>query len=126
MFSPTAGSLNSMLMTSFYLSRTNGVDLVGVNAQRLGGFLNSLPGDFSLAAQCAQRCEHNMRRVDFEMPTQLFARIAAPEPVGPQRHKAPWHPLGDLLGNQVHIVAGGDKRAFAVFEHVLHVAGARL
>lgn len=63
--------------------------------------------------------------IHLKMPSQVLARIRAPEPIRP-RHGVPQrHEPADLLGIRANVIGGDERRALAAFEQLRHIRLAR-
>ena len=72
-----------------------------------------------------QRRDDDVLGVDLEVPAQCFARVAAAEAVGAQRHEAVGDPARGHVGDRLHPVAARDYRTLGPLEHLRHVRHAR-
>src|SRR5690349_8205238 len=52
------------------------------------------------------------------MLAQVLAIVAAAETVGAQRLHTPGEPWRELVGDDLHVIAGGDDRAFGALERL--------
>src|SRR5258706_3178025 len=52
----------------------------------------------------------NVLRIHLEIPPQCLPSVGAAETVRPERQEGLGHPAGDLVGDGLHVVAGGDDR----------------
>src|SRR5579885_1088490 len=57
------------------------------------------------------------------MAAQVLAIVAASEAVGPERYQTALEPGGELVGDDLHVIAGGDDRASGAFEGLKDVRG---
>src|SRR5690606_15374847 len=103
------------------------IALLGVDTELGDGLGHDLAFDGAAIGECLQRGDSHPAAVDFEEVAQLGARVAAAEAVGAQHLVfAGRNPLANLVGEQLHVVGGGDHRAFAAFQALLDVALALL
>src|ERR1019366_5540439 len=93
-------------------SRNRRVDLLVIYAEFRKRFLGTLHIEVSVARQPRQRCRDDRLGIHLEVPPQVLAVIAAPEPIRAQRYQPPAQPRRQLVGNHLHEVGGGDDRPF--------------
>src|SRR5690606_31545100 len=122
---PMSGTrISSLMVRSSAIQR---VGLVGVDAEAGDGLGHHLALDLAAVGQGLQRGQHDPVAVHLEEVAQLLAGIAAAEAVGAQHLVLlDRHPLADLLGEQLHVVGGGDHRALAAAQALFDVALPRL
>ena len=79
--------------------------------------MSSLPSSASARSEATTM----WLRVDFEVPPQLCARVAAAVAVGAEHDEAARHPLADLIRHDLHVVGRRDERPGAIAEALAHV-----
>src|SRR5690606_26423958 len=121
------GFTHTRFSCSHAASAIQRIALLGVDTELGDGLGHDLAFDGAAIGECLQRGDSHPAAVDFEEVAQLGVRVAAAEAVGAQHLVfAGRNPLANLVGEQLHVVGGGDHRAFAAFQALLDVALARL
>src|SRR6185295_13302507 len=111
--SPRSGTVMSCTMGSLLGDR---VRPLGIDVELLHARLHGCHVELAFVGERAQRSQHDVLRVDFEVAAQLRPGIAAAVAVGAEHDEASGHPLTDLVWNDLHVVARGDERTGAIAE----------
>src|SRR5277367_886059 len=127
MFSPNAGSLNSitdpipyLLSLSFSLERSirlyvrnstdSGVDFFRINSQVLNRLFQQVKTDFIFSSERTQRGQDNMLRINLKEIAQSGSILTAAKAICSERDQLSRHPLGQGFRQHLHVVRRGDKR----------------
>src|SRR5690606_24401344 len=102
-------------------SLRNGVRPLRSDAELLHGRAHSGHVELAFVGERAKRSYDDVPTAHLEMAAKLGARVAATKAVGTQHDVAPRHPLTDLVRHDLHVIAGGDKRASTIADALTHV-----
>src|SRR4051794_28658546 len=84
------------------------VDFLGVHTEFGEGGDGLLGVKFAIAGEPRERGGDDGFGIDFEMAAEVLAIVAASEAIGAERFEAAGQPWGDLVGDRLHVIAGGD------------------
>src|SRR5215469_14007774 len=122
---PMSGTLTSFSATAFSLNRDR-IGFVGTDPVFLHGLGDLLGVQLAFVRQGLERGQRHVTAVHLEEVAQASARIAAAETVGAEHRVAARHELADLVGEQLHVVGGGDDGTRALGERLGDVRHPRL